>query len=122
MSYDLAVWNTSHRLTNAEAGVMYGQLCDSVTDGVSPHPAIEGFYTELTAQHPEIDTVPDERIDDTDYCPWSIAFDRSPGHLIINCVWSKAEYVDRLIRQLARKHGLAVYDPQSGKIRYPDSG
>src|SRR6185437_9883545 len=107
MSYDMAVWNTSRRLTDAEAGTLYGQLCDSVVDGVTPHPAIEAFYSELTAKHPEIDTVPDERIDDTDYCPWSIAFDRSPGHLIMGCVWSKAEYVDGFVRELARKHGLA---------------
>ena len=121
MSYDMAVWNTSRRLTDAEAGTLYGQLCDSVVDGVTPHPAIEAFYSELTAKHPEIDDIPEERIDDTDYCPWSIAFDRSPGHLIMCCVWSKAEYVDGFVRQLARKHGLAVFDPQSGKIQYPDS-
>jgi len=117
----MAVWNTRVRLTDAEASTLYGELCDSVTSGVTPHPAIEAFYSELTAKHPEIDAIPDDRIDDTDYCPWSIAFDRSPGHLIMNCVWSKAEYVDGLIRQLARKHGLAVFDPQSGKIQYPDS-
>ena len=117
----MAVWNTSRRLTDAEVGTLYGQLSDSVVDGVTPHPAIEAFYSELTAKHPEIDDIPEERIDNTDYCPWSIAFDRSPGHLIMCCVWSKAEYVDGFVRQLARKHGLAVFDPQSGKIQYPDS-
>ena len=121
MSYDLAVWHTSRRLTNEEAVKLYHQLCDSVVNGVEPHPGIETFYTELTTKHPELDDVPDDRIDDTDYCPWSIAFDRSPGHIIMPCVWSKAEYVDGLIRTLARKHGLAVFDPQSGKIQYPDS-
>lgn len=117
----MAVWSTRRRLTDAEAGALYGQLCGSVVDGVVSHPGIEAFYSELTAKHPEIDTVPDERIDDTDYCPWSVAFDRSPGHLVMCCVWSKAEYVDGLVRRLARKHGLAVFDPQSGKIQYPDS-
>ena len=29
-------------------------------------------------------------------------------------MWSKAEYVDKMRRTLARKHGLAIYDPQSG--------
>ena len=120
MSYDLAVWNTKSRLSNEEAVKLYHQLCDSIITGVAPHPGIEAFYTELTTKHPEIDDVPDDRIDDTDYCPWSIAFDRSPGHLIMPCVWSKAEYVDGLIRTLARKHGLAVFDPQSGTVSYPD--
>ena len=121
MSYDLAVWNTSRRLTNEEAAKLYHQLCDSIITGVEPHPTIETFYTELTAKHPQIDDVPEDKIDDTDLCPWSIAFDRSPGHLIMPCVWSKAEYVDGLIRTLASKHGLAVFDPQSGTISYPDS-
>jgi hypothetical protein len=121
MSYDLAVWHTSRRLTNEEAGKLYSQLCDNVVTGVEPHAGIETFYTELTTKHPQIDDVPDDKIDDADLCPWSIAFDRSPGHLIMPCVWSKAEYVDGIIRTLARKHGLAVFDPQSGTISYPDS-
>ena len=120
MSYDLAVWNTKSRLSNEEAVKLYHQLCDNIITGIAPHPGIEAFFSELTAKHPEIDDVPDERIDDTDYCPWSIAFDHSPGHLIMPCVWSKAEYVDGLIRTLARKHGLAVFDPQSGTVSYPD--
>jgi len=75
----------------------------------------------LTAKHPEIDTVPDDRIDDHDYCPWSCALDRSPGHVIMACVWSKAEYVDGFVRAMARKHGLAVFDPQAGTISYPEA-
>jgi hypothetical protein len=121
MSYDLAVWHTSSRLTNEEAGKLYHKLCAGETSGVTAHPGIERFHAELTAKHPEIDDVPEERIDDTDYCPWSCAFDRSPGHVIMPCVWSKADYVADLILTLARKHGLAVYNPQSGTIHYPDS-
>ncbi len=121
MSFDLAVWYPHRRLTDEQAGALYARLCESVTDDVFPHPAVDAFYTELTAKHPEIDTVPDDRIDDLDYCPWSIAFDRSPGHLILSCVWSKAEYVERLVRELAAKHGLAVYDPQGGRIYYPNA-
>jgi hypothetical protein len=37
------------------------------------------------------------------------------------CVWPKAEYVEGLVHELALKHGLAVYDPQSNHITYPDS-
>ena len=121
MSYDLAVWHTNHRLTNEEAIKLYHQLCDSVITGVEPHPGIEAFYIELTSMHPEIDDVPEDRIDDMDYCPWSIAFDHSPGHVIVSCVWPKADYVDGLIRILARKHGLDVFDPQTGTLSDPDS-
>lgn len=121
MSYDLGVWYPHQRLGNAEAAKLYVGLCEGTVEVPPAHPAVDAFYEELTAKHPEIDTVPDDRIDDHDYCPWSCALDRSPGHVIMPCVWSKAESVDRLVRSLARKHGLAVFDPQSGTISYPDS-
>jgi hypothetical protein len=38
----------------------------------------------------------------------------------VPCVWSKADYVTGFVHELARRHGLAVYDPQSERITYPD--
>ena len=99
---------------------MYARLCDGDTSGVVAHPGVEAFYKELTARHPEIDTIPEERIDDHDYCPWSCKLDYSPGHVIMPCVWPKATYVGQLVEELARKHCLAVYDPQSDRVTYPD--
>jgi hypothetical protein len=120
MSCDFAVWSPDKRLNDAESGRVYRRLCDGITDDIGPNPAIDAFYEELTAKHPEIDDIPEEEIDNHDLCPWSIAMDKSPAHVIMLCVWSKADYVDQLIKTLARKHGLAVYDPQAGKIIYPD--
>lgn len=120
MSFDLGVWHPTKRLTHEQAGKLYATLCESQTDGVTPHPAVDAFYAELTARYPEIDTVPDDRIDDREYCPWSCALDRSPGHVIMPCVWSQAENVQRFVTQLAHKYGLAVYDPQQARVSYPD--
>jgi hypothetical protein len=120
MSCDFGVWFPDMRLSNKEASQLYDRLCEGDVSGVQAHPAVDAFYAELVAKHPERDTVPDDRIDDYDYCPWSIALDRSPGHVIMSCVWSKADYVGRLVHALAFKHGLAVYDPQSERITYPD--
>ena len=118
MSCDYAVWFPYRHLSNREAGVLYSSLCDGDTSGVQQHPAIEAFYDELVAMHPQIDDIPESQIGDHDLCPWSIAFDRSPAHLIMCCVWSKADYVDGLLRPLAARHGLALYDPQSDVIHY----
>jgi hypothetical protein len=121
MSCDFGVWYPDRRLTDAEAGERYVRLCESQVEGeVVEHPSVQAFYAELTSLHPEIDDIPEDRVDDTDYCPWSIAMDRSDGHLIMACVWSRADYVGGLLRDLARKHGLALYDPQQGRIFYPD--
>lgn len=119
MSYDLGVWYPHERLSDGEAGRLYVGLCEGKVQNPKPHPAVDASYQELTAKHPEMDTVPDDKVDDVDYCPWSSALDRSPGHVIMGCVWARAEYVDRFVRELARKHGLAVFDPQQGTISYP---
>jgi hypothetical protein len=120
MSFDLAVWYPEKRISDEEARELYVRLCDSDTSGVVAHPAVDAFYAELTAKHPEIDTIPEERIDDHEYCPWSCRLERSPSHVITCCVWPKATYVGQLVESLARKHGLAVYDPQSDRVTYPD--
>jgi hypothetical protein len=124
MSYDLAVWYPQKRIENAEATELYLRLCDGDTSGVAPHPSIDAFYAELTAVHPEIDTAAgdraNDRIDDHEYCPWSCKLDYSPAHVIMCCVWSKASDVHKLVQGLARKQGLALYDPQSEEVIYPD--
>lgn len=94
MSFDLGVWYPQKRLSDDEAGKLYVRLCES-------------------------DTIPEDRLDDHDYCPWSCALDHSPSHVILSCVWSKAEYVHQFVHELGRKHGLAVYDPQSDRVSYP---
>jgi len=121
MSCDFGVWFPHQRLSDSEAGKLYRRLCQSDTSGVQPRPAVDAFYADLIAKHPEIDTIPDDRIDDHDYCPWSCALDRSPGHVIMPCVWSKADYVEELVHELAQRHGLAVYNPQSSHVTYPES-
>jgi len=121
LSCDLGVWFPNRRLSHREASQLYARLCENDVSGVQPHPAVDAFYAELIAKHPEIDAVPDDRIGDHDFSPWSCALDRSPGHVIMPCVWSRADYVTGLVHELARKHGLAVYDPQSDRITYPGS-
>ena len=97
MSCDFGVWFPHERLSDKEAGEVYARLCEGDVDTVQSHPAVEAFYEALTAIHPEIDTIPEERIDDHDYCPWSCALDRSPAHVIMPCVWSQADRVHRLV-------------------------
>lgn len=119
MSCDFAVWHRSTVLTPKLAKQFHEDLCDCVVRDVEPSVAVERFYNELTAIHPEIDDLPEDRIGDIEYCPWSIAFDRSEGHILISCVWPKAEYVARLLHDLAGKHALSVYDPQIARIVQP---
>lgn len=119
MSCDHSVWFPYKRLSDAESAALHLALCEGETSGVQPHPAIDAFYAELVAKHPEIDDISEDQIDDHDLCPWSIAFDRSEGHIIVCCVWSKADYVAGLLKSLAQKHGLALFDPQASVVHHP---
>src|SRR5262245_238742 len=120
MSYDLAVWYPSRDISDEEAFQQYQALCDEDISGLVPHPSIEAFYLELSGIHPEIDDVPEDKVEDFDFSPWSVAHDRSDRHILISCVWSHADYVHDLVLQLAAKHGLAVFDPQLTKLHYPN--
>jgi hypothetical protein len=120
MSFDLGVWYPQNRIPNKEATELYVRLCDGDASGIVGHPAVDAFYAQLTAKYPEIDTIPEEKIDDHDYCPWSCKLDHSPSYVIMSCVWPKATSVHQLVKDLARKHGLALYDPQSEEVFYPD--
>ena len=88
MSCDFGIWFPHQRLSDEQAGRVYQQLCASDLSGVQAHPAVGAFYDELTAKYPEIDTIPEERIDDHDYCPWSCALDHSEAHVVTACVGS----------------------------------
>lgn len=120
MSFDLAVWYPDRMLSAEEAGRRYARLCEGDASDVVEHASVAAFYDELVAKHPEIDTIPEEKIDDHELCPWSIAMDRSPGHVIMCCVWSRADYVRSFVGELAAKHGLVLYDPQEEAATFPD--
>jgi hypothetical protein len=38
-------------------------------EDVAPNPAVDAFYQELTASHPEIDDIHEEETDNHDLCP-----------------------------------------------------
>ena len=119
MSYDLAVWYPDRHLSDEEALHQYHALCAENSSSLLPHPSIGKFYLELYKVHPEIDDVPDDKLGDFDYSPWSVGHEFSDRHLILSCVWSHADYVHNLVLGLAQKYGLAVFDPQLKKIHYP---
>jgi len=124
MSFDLGVWPESAAKSDKEAAELYQILCEdlpSVYDKLPNCHAINSFYRELTELHPEIDDIPEKEIDNTELCPWSVAFDRSDKHIHMCAVWSRAKYVEEIVLSLGKKHGLSVFNPQTGKLHLPNS-
>jgi hypothetical protein len=117
MSCDYGVWDTS---LGADPKT-YGKLCEGKLTPGGQSPAVDAFYRELTGRWPEIDAIPGDKIDDLEVCPWSIAMDRSGMHVIMCCVWSKADEVGEFVESLAMKNGLVFYDPQSDRVKPPTS-
>lgn len=113
MGWDCAVWHSNVVKSKEEAEQLYMKLCEGDTSLIGPAQRIQDFYEELTAKHPEIDDVSEEEIYDLDLCPWSTAFDKSEGHIIMSCLPSKAEYINELIQELAKKYDLSFYEPQN---------
>lgn len=121
MSFDLAVWHSEHPLANDEAQQLYIKLCEDWPYLEGAHPDVEAFYQELIADWPEIDTIPEEKIGDLEFCPWSCALSHSGMAIVMSCVWPMAEEVARRVIALADKHQLVLFDPQTNSVVVPRS-
>lgn len=113
MGWNCAVWHSNIVKNKEEAEQLYIKLCEGDTSLIGPTQRVQDFYEELTIKHPEIDDVSEEEIYDLDLCPWSNAFDKSEGHIIMSCLPGKAEYINELIQELAKKYELSFYEPQN---------
>jgi hypothetical protein len=116
MSFDLSVWYSSQPVGPEEGGPFHVALCEGHHDGLESSPRVRRFVDELIARYPQIDDVPEDKVDE---CPWTIAFDQSEGHVIMCIAWSRAEEMKSIVHGLADKHGLVCYDPQADEVHNP---
>ena len=119
MSFDLAVWYRSTPMNNKQALGFYVSVCEEEGLSRGKNPSVEGFYQELIAKWPEIDTIAEEKVGDFDYCPWSGALQCTEDAILMNCVWSHAPVVMEIVEQLAQKHDLVLFNPQTSKVILP---
>lgn len=117
MSFDLAVWSSKTVPTHAEGLETYRLLCNDMCGGGPEEPGIKELYEELTRRYPEVDTVPEDELDD---CPWSVELSRSGHHLIMCVQWPRSNEVRAFVLELARKHGVVLFDPQKSKVLWPE--
>jgi hypothetical protein len=120
MSFDLGVWNSEEAVTVAQASETNLRLCEDWPYLEGENAAVEAFYQELIQGWPEIDRIPEERVGDFDFCPWSCALNHSGRAVVMSCVWPKATEVGQAVEALARKHGLLLIDPQVSRVILPE--
>jgi hypothetical protein len=96
---------------------LYLKLCKQEWVPVADSPAIEAFYSELCRTYPEIDSLPEDLVDES---PFSCAHDRSGLHVVIAISYGeRTRPVAQYIVELAEKHGLVCYDPQGPDVYFP---
>lgn len=112
MSFDLYVFDLDALPDDGEA---IGALLEDESGwGHALTRRLAAFVAELEASYPGLD-------DDPDGSPWaswplagnSAANGRCCG---FNILWSAADAVSGEIRDRARRHGLVLYDPQTGEV------
>lgn len=115
MSYDVGVFFTQRPHSDEAAGERYSAYCsdEDFSRLIEPSPRVAAFLHEVTGLYPEIHDVPDEALDD---CPWSASFDVSDGHALMPMTYPQADVMVSFLVDLADKHGLVCFDPQTGKI------
>jgi len=119
MSYDLAVWHSETSMSVEQALQTYLACCEGgPVPLLAPSEKLHLFVRDLGREYPPIDDVPEEKIHK---CPWSNAHELGDGYVLINMTWSVWRIIrlERLIRKLARKHGLHCYNPQTDKLHVP---
>ncbi|MET8858600.1 hypothetical protein [Streptomyces sp. NPDC004579] len=120
MSFDLAVWFESGRVSVADATRTYERLCDGdlTGAGVVANEAVAAFRRELTDRFP----APSATADDdarTEASPWAAGLDVSAAHVIMPMSWSRADDTAPEVVALAGRHGLVCLDPQAQVLHRP---
>ncbi|MET8449073.1 hypothetical protein [Streptomyces sp. NPDC005209] len=117
LSFDLGVWSADVRPSRAEALDTYRRLCEGEPAAVSAAAAVSAFHAALMAELPE----PTDGADETgeSSSPWSAGLDVGDGHVLMAMGWGQAAQVAPRVIDLAGRHGLICFDPQTGDVHVP---
>ena len=116
MSYDLFVFKGPVPGSEAEFGERLGRFGEGDETAVGASPQLMAFYDELLRKYPRLEDLPDDKVDGS---VWAMTPDESERLIALNFAWPEAERAAKEVPKLARKHGLALMDPQSGLIVRP---
>ncbi|MFC7502825.1 hypothetical protein [Nocardioides sp. GCM10030258] len=114
MSFDLAFWWEKPTPSTSSAAATYGRLVEgelTVTE-TARNAALDvaSFYTEVTAAYPEIC---EENMNSS---PWASAIYKTDECVIVAISWSRADELTPVLCDMALRHGLTTFDPQSSSV------
>ncbi len=95
----LGVWNCLTPISDEEAAHQY-QLLKDVGSERRFDDKVYAFYSRLISLYPEIDTLPEEELDDS---PWASSMEVSDSHVIMAIVPEQSEKVIPRVLALAEE-------------------
>ena len=95
MDWYCAVWNSDSVSSAVGAQVLYEMLCEGDTSLVGDIDLIDDFYEDLNSKK------------------FNIEINKGKVFLIIGCGFQDAEYLNHVIPQISKTHGLSYFEPQN---------
>ena len=114
----LGVWHSRSAISDKDAARQFAALLEGKEVFQSWNAAVYRFLTQLTGLYPDIDTLPEDKVDDS---PWACSIEVSGDHVIMALRLDRYASVFPVIMQLANHHGLVCFDPQNFKVHLPEN-
>ena len=95
MEWYCAVFNSDKISSAAGAQILYEKICEGDDSLVGDIDLIEDFYEELIKKSK------------------LVKCNKCRGYVIISTDFENAEFVNDLVKNLAKKYGLSFYEPQN---------
>jgi len=116
VSFDLGVWDTDRPPRTGEAERRYEQLCEGQDPAGNPSPRVTAFVEECGRRWPG---ETDEDSDESPWASWPLTSPRTTSGFVANIRPGAAAGMFGEWAEMAERHGLVLYDPQSGVVKIP---
>ena len=114
----LGAWLSKSAISDKDAARQYAALLEGKQVSKPWDAAVYRFLTQLTELYPDIETLPEDKADDS---PWACSLEVSDAHVIMALRLDRYASVFPAIIQLANHHGLVCFDPQNVKVHLPEN-
>ena len=115
MSFDLGVLDLDRTPTLDEVVVRYERICEGVDDGPLSV-RITAFVSECESRWPGES---DDEFEASPWATWPLITQRTSAAFVANMRWDRAEDMLSAWTEMAERHGLVLFNPQSDTVSLP---
>lgn len=115
MSFDLCVWKAAVAPSPDEARETYEALLAGDPSGLVESPDVAAFSRDLARRFTWL------RTPDTEPGEDGFEFAADDWHAWLGVPWVALSRIGPVVEELARRHELVMFDPQSGEVHLPPS-